>query len=199
MLTRELYCAFALILIGTLPAYGQGQETVNSAAARAPAPAPGEYRIGPADVLHISVWKNEAVSRAVPVRPDGMISLPLVNEVRAAGLTPMQLREMLQEKLAEYIPNPEIFVVVQEVHSFTVSVLGEVRTAGRYEFKSRATVLDCLARAGGLTEFAARSRILILRPEGGGMQRTSFNYDKVIAAQGEANIFVQPGDIIIVP
>lgn len=198
----ERCCVLVLLLIatlsGTLSAYGQ--EPAAPAAARERTPEPGEYRIGPADVLQISVWKNEAVSRAVPVRPDGMISLPLVNEVRAAGLTPMQLRDLLTQRLAEYIPNPEIFVVVQEVHSFAVSVLGEVRAAGRYEFKSRATVLDVLARAGGLTEFAARSRILILRPEGDAIRRTAFNYDKVIAAQGEhANIFVQPGDIIVVP
>lgn len=193
MTHRDLCCG---VLLLTAAACAQGPvEPVQE-----PVAERGEYRIGPADVLQISVWKHEAVSRAVPVRPDGMISLPLVNEVRAAGLTPMQLRDVLKERLAEYIPNPEISVVVQEVHSFAVSVLGEVRTAGRYEFKSRATVLDVLARAGGLTEFAARSRIVILKPMGDAMRRISFNYDKVIAAPDEhQNIFVQPGDIIIVP
>jgi polysaccharide export outer membrane protein len=160
----------------------------------------GEYRIGPADLLQLSVWKNEALSRAVPVRPDGMISLPLVNDVRAAGLTPMQLRDVLEKKLAEYMPNPEVSVIVLEVHSFTVSVLGEVKTAGRYEIKSRVTVLDVLARAGGITEFASRSHILILRPEGKVMKRITFDYNNVISAQGEhQNVFVQPGDIIVVP
>jgi polysaccharide export outer membrane protein len=159
-----------------------------------------EYRIGPADVLQISIWKNEELSRTLPVRPDGMISLPLVNDVRAAGLTPMQLRELLLQKFAEYIPRPQISVVVREVRSLTVSVLGEVRTAGRYEMRSRSTVLDALASAGGLTPFATRSRIVILRADGAGTKRMSFNYDKAIAADGEReNIFVQPGDTIVVP
>ena len=160
----------------------------------------GEYRIGPADLLQVSVWKNETLSRAVPVRPDGMISLPLINEVRAAGLTPMQLQGVLEKKLAEYIPNPEVSVIVQEVHSLAVSVLGEVKTAGRYEFKSRTTVLDALARAGGITEFANRSRILILRQQGSAMKRIVLNYDELISAQeGQEIFFVQPGDVVVVP
>jgi len=159
-----------------------------------------EYRIGPADVLQVSVWKNEAVSRTVPVRPDGMISLPLVNEVRAGGLTPMQLRDALKKKFTQYIPNPEVAVVVVEMHSFAVSVLGEVKTAGRYELKSWTTVLDVLARAGGVTEFAARSQIFVLRPDGNAMKRISFNYDKIIAtSEPYENFLVQPGDIVVVP
>ena len=98
-----------------------------------PDPGPGEteYRIGPADVLRISVWKNEELSRTVPVRPDGTISLPLVNDVHAAGLTPMELRDVLSRKLEEYIPRPQLSVIVQEVHSRAVSVLWEVTHAGR--------------------------------------------------------------------
>jgi polysaccharide export outer membrane protein len=194
--------AVLVLAVATLGATlsAHAQESVGSTQERERVPDRGEYRIGPADVLQIAVWKNEILSRSVPVRPDGMISLPLVNEVQAAGLTPMQLREALEKKLAEYIPNPEVSVIIQEVHSFTVSVLGEVKTAGRYELKSQATVLEVLARAGGITEFASRSRILILRPEGGSLRRISFNYDKVISAKGEHdNFFVQPGDIIVVP
>lgn len=164
------------------------------------ASALGEYRIGPEDLLQISVWKNEALSQTVPVRPDGRISLPLLDDVHAAGLTPMQLREVLVRKLAEYIPTPEVSVIVREVHSFKVSVLGEVKTPGRYDLKSRATVLDALALAGGFTEFASRTRIAILRPDGTAMKRIPFNYNKVISADGEAeNIFLQPGDIVLVP
>jgi polysaccharide export outer membrane protein len=159
-----------------------------------------EYRIGPADVLRISVWKNEELSRTVPVRPDGTISLPLLNDVQAAGLTPMQLRDVLSRRLEEYVPRPQLSVIIQEVHSHAVSVLGEVGRAGRYELKGRSTVLDAIAYAGGITAFARRSRILILRHEGDAVKRISFDYDKATSAEGaQGNIFVRPGDIIVVP
>lgn len=178
---------------------GCGSDPVRSVSARDRAQDGAEYRIGPADVLQITVWKNEMLTRLVPVRPDGMISMPLINEVRAAGLTPMQLRDVLKSKLSGYLSNTEISVVVMEMNSFAVSVLGEVRVAGRYQFDSRVTVLDALARAGGVTEFAKTSDIFVLRPEGDSMTRIPFNYKKVITARQHQNIFVQPGDIIIVP
>src|SRR6059036_3959746 len=159
-----------------------------------------DYRIGPEDVLDIAVWHNEAMSRTVPVRPDGKISLPLLNEVQAAGLTPMQVRDALSKKLEEYMPNPEVSVIVKEVHSFEVSVVGEVKRPGRHELKSRATVLDVLAMAEGLGEFAARGRIVILRPDGNTLKRIPFNYNKVVSTDGELeNFMLQPGDIIVVP
>jgi len=96
----------------------------------------GQYTIGPEDLLDIAVWNNTAISRAVPVRPDGKISLPLLNDVQAAGLTPSQLREVLAKRLADYMPTPEVSVIVREIHSITVSVMGEVRKAGRYELSS---------------------------------------------------------------
>src|SRR2546425_5940902 len=159
-----------------------------------------EYRIGPEDVLDISVWNNTALSRAVPVRPDGKISIPLLNDVQAAGLAPMQLREVLTQRLAEYIPAPEGSVIVREVRSIRVSVIGEIKTPGRYELRSRATVLDVLAQAGSFSDFASRGRIFVLRPNGTTMKRIPFNYNKVIAADGEhENFFLQPGDIVVVP
>jgi len=159
-----------------------------------------EYRIGPEDTLLVSVWKNDAISKTVPVRPDGMVSLPLVHDVRAAGLTPLELRDLLAKKLAEFIPNPEVSVIVTEVRSFKVSVIGEVTKPARYELKSRTTVLDVLALAGGLNEFAARTRIVILRTDGKVMRRIPFNYNKVIAAGGERdNVYLQPGDVVVVP
>ncbi len=160
----------------------------------------GDYRIGPEDVLDISVWNNVAISRTVPVRPDGKISLPLVNDVQAAGLTPTQLRSVLLKKLAEYIPSPEVSVIVREVHSFKVSVIGEVKKTGRHELKGRATVLDILAMAEGFGEFAGRGRIVVLRPEGKTMRQIPFNYNKVVSNNGALeNFFLQPGDIIVVP
>ncbi len=166
---------------------------------RPPVDAPG-YRIGPEDVLQVSVWGNEAVSRTAPVRPDGRISLPLLNDVQAAGLTPMELRDELVRRLAEYIPRPEVAVSVTEVRSFKVSVMGAVAKPGRYELKSRATVIDVLAMAEGFTEFAARSRVVILRSEGSRVERLPFDYDKVASGTaGQTNFYVRAGDIVLVP
>ncbi len=126
------------------------------------------FRIGPEDVLDVQVWKNAELSRIVPVRPDGMISLPLVNDIQASGLTPTDLRQQITQRLAEFVPSPEVSVIVREVHSVKVAVLGAVRMPGHYEVKSPATVLDMIARAQGLTEFADRGRIVVLRQNGGG-------------------------------
>jgi len=160
----------------------------------------GDYRIGPEDVLQIIVWKNDTLSRTVSVRPDGKISLPLLDDVQAAGQTTRDLREFLMKKLGDYVAAPEVSVIVTDVRSMKVSVIGEVPKPGRYELKSRTTVLDILALAGGFSQFASRSRIVILRPEGEKMQRILFNYNRVISAGGEAeNIYLQPGDIVVVP
>jgi polysaccharide export outer membrane protein len=164
------------------------------------APEETEYRIGAADVLRIAVWKNEELSRTVPVRPDGTISMPLLNDVHAAGLTPMELRDLVSRELEEYMPRPQVSVIVQEVHSRAVSVLGEVTHAGRYELKGRSTVLDAIAFAGGITPFARRARVLILRQEANGVKRIPFDYDKAISPEGaQGNLYVQSGDIIVVP
>jgi len=182
-----------------------------SAPAPAPTPEPeaNEYRIGPEDVLQITVWQNAELSRILPVRPDGKISLPLVNDVQAAGLTPMQLRDALKQKLAEYAPAAEISVIVGEVQSFNVSLIGKVQRANRYKLKTPTTVLDLLALAGGFAEFADPDRIVVLRPEplivpgrrtGQAYKRIQFNYKKVISAGGESdNVLLQPGDIVVVP
>ena len=157
------------------------------------------FRIGPEDILDVQVWKNSDLSRIVPVRPDGMISLPLVNDIQAAGLTPTDLRQQLTERLAEFIPSPEVSVIVREVHSVKVAVLGAVRMPGLYEVKSPATVLEMLARAQGLSEFADRGRIVVLRQNGGTTTRIPFNYRQVAEGSEQDNFSVRPGDIIVVP
>jgi len=162
-------------------------------------PAP-DYQIGPEDLLDISVWNNPALSRTAPVRPDGKISLPLLNDVQAAGLTPMQLRDIIAKKLVEYMPNPEVSVIVREVNRFKVSVIGEVKKPGRFDFKSKATVLDAIALAGGFNDFAARSRIVILRQDGAGTKRIPINYNKIIStASDQDEFYLQPGDVVVVP
>jgi polysaccharide biosynthesis/export protein len=158
-----------------------------------------DYRIGPEDLLDISVWKNPELSRTVPVRPDGKVSLPLVNDIQAAGLTPTALREQLTRRLAEFIPAPEVAVIVREVHSVKVAVVGAVKTPGRYELKSAATVLELIALAQGLTDFANRDRIVVMRQENGQTKRIPFNYRKVSAGDEQENLIVRPGDIIVVP
>jgi len=171
--------------------------------AQTPAPeadgrgAPDAYRIGPEDQLLISVWKNDAMSRSVLVRPDGKIALPLLNDVQAAGLTALELRDVLTTKLKDFIPNPEVTVIVSDVRSLKVSVIGEVARPGRYELKSWATVLDALALAGGFTQYASRSKIVILHPKGKSMEKIPFNYNEVSGKQ--ENFYLRNGDIVLVP
>lgn len=197
MMIRRLIVAALVTMTMTL---GAAAEEPGKAPAPPPSPEQGTYRIGPEDLLDVAVWNNTAISRTVPVRPDGRISLPLLNDVQAAGLTAMELRAVLAKKLADYIPTPEVSVIVREVHSFKVSVLGEVKKAGQYELKSRTTVLDVIALAGGFTEFAARARIVILRPNGASVKRVPFNYNKAIAPEAQQDdLFLQPGDVVVVP
>jgi polysaccharide export outer membrane protein len=167
----------------------------------------GSYVVGPDDVLDVFVWGNTDISRTVPVRPDGRISLPLLNDVQAAGLTPMELRAALTTALAPYMKEPAVSVLVREVRSVKVTVIGQVKAPGRYEIKDRATVLDVLAMAGGLTEFADRRGILVLRQEAGETRKTPFAYDKLIDGGGRhgqkdggpLNFCVKAGDVVLIP
>lgn len=160
---------------------------------------PVEYRIGVADVLEIAVWKNDAMTRTVPVRPDGQISLPLVNDIVAAGLTPRELRDALAAKLATYMADPVVSVIVREVNSFKVSVIGQVKTPGRVNISGPMTVLDAIAQAGGFTEFAARSRIVLLRSERKVARRFDIDYNRIVERGGGMdNYLLVPGDIVVV-
>lgn len=188
-------------VLTTFVATGAAAQQPPRAAAKAKVSADlDEYKIGPEDVLSISVWKNEPMSRVLPVRPDGMISLPLIDDVMAAGLTPTELRNVLAQKLSEYVPSPAVTVIVNDVRSFKVSVIGEVVRPARYELKSRTSVLDVLALAGGFNQFAARNRVVVLRQEGDKKIRIPFNYNRVTAgASDEENLYLRPGDIVLVP
>lgn len=205
-------CMWVLVCL-LAPIAGLAQETpapnvptpnaaAPTAAASASAPrlvGPEPFRIGPEDILDVQVWKNTDLSRVVPVRPDGMISLPLVNDIQAAGLTPVELRQQITQRLSEFIPSPEVSVIVREVHSVKVAVLGNVKMPGHYEVNSPSTVLELIARAQGLTEFADRGRIVVLRQNGAGTARIPFNYRKVAQDSDQDNFYVRPGDIIVVP
>jgi polysaccharide export outer membrane protein len=180
------------------PVFAQAPRTESSERDGGRGAPPEVYRIGPEDQLQISVWKNDTLTRSVPVRPDGKISLPLLNDVQAAGLTAVELRDVLTQKLGGYMPNPEVSVIVSDIRSFKVSVIGETARPGRYELRSWTTVLDVLALAGGFTQFAARSKIVILQPDGKTMKRIPFNYNKALVGEQE-NFYLRNGDIVLVP
>ncbi|MGH9365878.1 MAG: polysaccharide biosynthesis/export family protein [Thermoanaerobaculia bacterium] len=200
MKTRKLVLLVLLIVAGATCGVGSAEETSKAVADGNNAVAQEAYVIGPEDVLQISVWNNAALSQSVTVRPDGKISLPLLNEVQVAGLSPAELREFLVKRLAEYVPNPEVTIIVSQVGGFKVSVIGEVSRPGRFELKSRVTILDVLAMAGGFTQYAARSRVVVLRHDGKTMKRIPFNYNKVVSAGGEQeNVYLRNGDIVLVP
>jgi len=204
-LHRILAGVLALAIATTFGPTAVSAQQANPASRAKPAPSgppPAgleDYRIGPEDVLSISVWKNEPMSRVLPVRPDGMISLPLLDDVMAAGLTPTELRNLLAQRLAEYVPSPAVTVIVNDVKSFKVSVIGEVTKPARYELKSRTSVLDVLALAGGFTQFASRSKIVVLRPEGDKRVRIPFNYNQAASGSTEEDLYLKPNDIVLVP
>jgi polysaccharide export outer membrane protein len=158
------------------------------------------YVIGQDDVLDISVWKEPEVSRQVPVRPDGKISLPLLNDVQAAGLTPMQLQAQLSEKLKKFLTEPQVTVIVTAINSRRVYMMGEINRPGAIPLAPNMTVLQAISTAGGLSQFANSSKIQVLRTENGKQVTYFFNYKDVIRGlKTDQNIVLKPGDSIVVP
>jgi polysaccharide export outer membrane protein len=164
-------------------------------------PMRSDYVIGPGDVLQITVWKNDTLSRTAPVRPDGKISMPLLHDVQAAGLTAMQLRDKLAVALGEFMPNPEVAVAVSDVRSMRVSILGEVTKPGVLELRGETTILEAIAMAGGFKDFASPSKITIIRvDENGKTKRIRFNYNRAVSASAdEENLVLRSGDVVVVP
>jgi len=203
--------AIAGSLYGQAPATnsatpGITPELVTSSEAQAQAPSASKphddsFIIGNDDVLSINVWKETEVSRSLPVRSDGRISLPLVGEVQAAGRTPLQLEREIADKLKNYISDPEVTVMVQQINSQKYNILGQVAKPGSFSLTLTTTVLDAIAAAGGFRDFAKQKGIYILRPSlNGGQSRIPFNYKEVIKGKNSAqNIRLQPNDTIVVP
>jgi polysaccharide export outer membrane protein len=159
-----------------------------------------DYKIGPQDVLRIDVWKEPDISRTIPVRPDGKVSLPLLNDVQAAGLTAMQLAGSLRDSLSKYLTTPQVTVTVTEINSRRVYITGEVTHAGALPLLPNMTVLQALSSAGGFTQFAKVKNIYVLRTENGKQVKHPFNYKEVVKGNlAEQNITLQPGDVIVVP
>jgi polysaccharide export outer membrane protein len=176
----------------------------NSASANKPEPAPAPqvgpaYVIGPEDVLFVSVWKEPDLTNTLPVRADGMISLPLLNDVQAAGLTPMQLADSITEKLKKYVSEPHVTVVVTQMNSKRIYVTGEVMHPGAMNLLPDMNVLQALASAG-FTQFANTKGIYVLRTERGTQKRIPVNYKKLVKGEAmDQNVTLKPGDTIVVP
>jgi polysaccharide biosynthesis/export protein len=164
-----------------------------------PPPPPVPYVIGIDDILHIAVWKEPDLTTTLPVRSDGMISLPLLNDVQAAGLAPMELAALLTQKLKKYVANPNVTVLVTQTNSQRIYVIGEVLRTGPMSLVHNMTVLQALATAG-FTQFANTKGIYVLRVDSSQEKKFPFNYKQVIKGEAASqNIFLQPGDTIVVP
>ena len=182
--------------------YGQKVPSVAPAAVvpASNAPAPPGYVIGPEDVLQVLFWREKELSAEVTVRPDGMISLPLLNDVQAAGLTPEQLRDKVTEGAKRFIEDPSVNIVVKTIQSRKVFITGQVTRPGSYPLTSPTTVLQLIAMAGGLTEFADGNAVTILRTENGKTATLPFRYGDVTRRRNlQQNIELKPGDTVIVP
>jgi polysaccharide export outer membrane protein len=159
-----------------------------------------EYKIGPQDLIRIDVWKEPDISRTIPVRPDGKISLPLLNDVQAAGLTAMQLSASLRESLSKYLNNPQVTVTVTEINSRRVFLTGEINRQGAIPLLPNMTVLQAISSGGGFTQFSKLKNIYVLRTENGKQVKLPFNYKEVVKGNlPEQNILLLPGDVIVVP
>jgi polysaccharide biosynthesis/export protein len=159
-----------------------------------------EYVVGDGDVLHIDVWQEPEVSQNVTVRPDGNISLPLINEVKVGGMTPLQIQSLVADKLKSFVNQPKVTVTVTEVHSRKAFITGEVTRPGEYPLNTQVTVLQLIAQAGGFTPFAKTESVMILRIDNGKELRLKFKYREVLHGKNtEQNIALLPGDTVVVP
>lgn len=193
-----------VVVLGLIPVRAQTSGTVVAktsvpTATKAATEDPG-YVIGADDVLSINVWKEPEVSAAVPVRPDGKISLALLNDVTAAGLTPTQLSSVITEKLKKYIDQPRVTVVVTQINSRRYFVLGEVGRPGAFPLLPEMTVMQGLSSAGGLSQYADGKKVYVLRNDSGKTLKLPFNYKEVVKGHNpEQNVLLKPGDTIVVP
>ena len=176
-------------------------QPANHVAPTSAVPANENFMIGAGDVLSINVWKEEQLTRSVPVRSDGRISLPLVGEIQASGRTPKELENELRTKLKDYVSEPEVTVIVQEIKSQKFNVLGMVMKPGSYALANPTTVLDAIALAGGFRDFAKQKAIYVLRQAPDGSQtRLPFNYKDVVKGHNSSqNVVLQSNDTIVVP
>jgi polysaccharide biosynthesis/export protein len=196
-----LACAWAQSASASLKAPdNKANGSKGATASKPPITVSPEYVVGESDVLHVNVWKEPEVSQTVIVRTDGNISLPLINDVRVAGLTPLQIQNMIADKLKAYLTNPQVTVTVTDIRSKRAFITGEVARPGGYPLNTETNVLQLIAQAGGLTPFAKKDSITVLRFENGKELRLAFKYSQVVhGKRTDQNIPLHPGDTVVVP
>jgi len=183
---------FALVLCAPLVSADAGADQPGAVGA--------DYILGPGDILDISAWQNPALAKLVTVLPDGKISFPLIGEVMAGGKTVAQLKGELEEKIIRYVPDPTLSVIVHQVNSMMVYVIGKVNQPGRHLLNANINVLQVLAMAGGFNPFANRGKVKIFRQQGGDTVIFPFDYDEVADGKKlDTNITLKRGDVIVVP
>jgi len=173
--------------------------TVQATAVPAAAVPADTYVIGAPDELTVTVWKEAALSGTLLVRPDGMISMPLLGDIQAAGLTPQQLADQIETKLKKFLQDPKVSVVLTQIHSKVIYLLGEVARKGPVEMTPGMTLLEAISVGGGLTDFANSKKIYILRTEGGTHQKIPVHYKEALKGDTTLNLVMKPGDTIVVP
>ena len=180
-----------MVLSTTTPLHAADQESM---------PATLDYTIGPGDQLEISVWNNPALTKPVAVMPDGKFHFPLIGEVVASGKTLSVLQKELDQKIRAFVPDPNLSVMVQQVNSMLIYVIGKVNQPGRFMLNTNVNVLQALAMAGGLNPFAKSGKIRIFRETDGGTRMLPFEYDRVVQGENlEQNIRLRRGDVVVVP
>jgi len=196
----------ALVIAGVLLAIQMGCAPVSQEALdEAIKPVSKEFLLGPEDVLEVTVWRNQDLSRTVVVRPDGKISLPLIGDVQASGLNSSQVAARIAQRLTEFKENPNVSVSLKEVNSYFIYVLGEVLKPGKYPLKSYATVLQGVSMAGGFTPFASKNRMQVIRTHANedgkeNQIRIPVPYNELVSGKGEIeNFILKSGDTIVVP
>lgn len=194
-ISRILLFAFVGGLVGCAAALENVKEV----------PTATDFLLGPEDVLEITVWRNQDLSRQTVVRPDGMVSMPLIGDVQASGQTANQLAARIADRLKEYKESPSVTVSVKEVNSYNIYVLGEVQKPGKYQLKSHTSVLQAIAVAGGFTIYASKNKMQVVTTETNGEGRpyeirVPVRYDELLSGKGERGNFVlKSGDIVVVP
>jgi polysaccharide export outer membrane protein len=204
---RTCILTASVLLLSMMPAGAQdsakNQVARNNAeirSMRSPAAKDPDYIVGPQDVLDINVWREPDLTRSVPVRPDGKISLPLINDVQAAGLTPTELATEIAKKFEQFVMSPQVTVIVSQTNSQRVYILGEIARTGAYTLLPGMTILQAISNAGGPSPFAHAKNIYVLREENGKQLKYFFNYKDVVAGKRmEQNIALKPSDTIVVP
>ncbi len=196
-----LYCIIFIFILLPYALNAQGPQNVvaNQQKLSSQAGQKNKYIIGPSDVLEIIVWKEPDFSREVMVRPDGYITLPLINDIKASGKTPMDLKKEIEKKLTEYIDLPVVTVIVKKLNSKRYYMIGEIKNPGEYSLNKPMTILQALSIAGGFTEWAKKDKIMVIRTQNGQREVLHFNYTALSKGENVKDLFLQPDDVILVP